>query len=77
MHVDTNSWKQKVTTIILWVGKAKSKSSLSGDMNQKSAVSQDWIDELSWFFFHDDTNSGKQEFTLLFFWTWSKMGLVF
>ena len=31
----------------------------------KFAVYQDWIDEMSWFFLHFDTNLG---------WAWSKMG---
>ena len=44
-HADTNPWKPKVSG----VGMVKNWYSLLGYWSLKSAVSQEWIGELSWF----------------------------
>ena len=77
LQADTNSERLKMPWIIIgWVW-SKMCVGYLGNGILKSALSQEWIDELSWFL-HADTNSGNLKVTLMFIlWAWPNMDMVF
>ena len=50
MPVDINSRKLKVVLIVFWIGTDRNGHGYLGHWTRKSAVSQEWVDQLSWFF---------------------------
>ena len=59
------------------MGMSENGCSLLSHWTLKSAKSQEWINELSWFL-HAHTNSGKLKVTLIIiWWTWQKMDAAF
>ena len=50
MHVDANSWKSKVDQKMFGRAWSKNECGESGQETLDLTVSQEWIDEINWFF---------------------------
>ena len=70
LHVDTNLLKLKFDQKVFWVDMVRNDQ--FGHRTLKLTVSQEWADEINWFFLEAGANLGKLKVvSVIFGWFWS------